>query len=445
MTDLISRTPPRDDDAERAVLGACLIDPEAIDVVTDSLTPEEFGHPGHAEILRAMLDLHKDLKPIELPSLKAAIESRGTLKQCGGATYLADLLDVIGTARNVPYYAGVVKDAATVRALIRVGGETVEDAFEGSGGAVALLDRAEARLFEVSQGTVAADEASPVSDLLGGVYRDWEAAKAGETRKATKSGLWAVDDVTGGFRPGEFVILAARPGAGKSALALTMALRMAGAGTRGLFFSLEMEKAMILTNAWGHLARVNTRHIREGSTNLHEEGLLLEAMDELEPLPLLIDDTASLTPMTLRSKARRVASRYRDDGGLGVIFIDYLQLMSGSDGRGRDGRQQEVSDISRTLKCLARELDVPVIALAQLSRKVEDRPDHRPRISDLRESGSLEQDADMILLLYREEYYDPENEAVKGKAEVIVGKNRNGRTGSAELRFVPEFVRFDEA
>lgn len=379
---LLVRVPPQDVEMERAILAACLLEPRAIDDVADLVEPSDFYSAANATIFAALRALKDAGDGVDLELLRQRLEADGTLGNVGGLAALGQLVDHVGTAANVERYASIVRDKSDLRAFIRASAEAQEEAATSTEDAQAIIDRCEGLIFDATarkRGKAAVRIGNVLSDL-------WESLQAGEKPRGIDSGFGDIDRLTGGFRPGEMTIIAARPSMGKTSLALSMMARMCDLGRkRALFFSLEMPQRQVTVNLLSNLARVDSHSLAAGKLGHEDEDRLINAGDRIDVMPIYIDDSPDVSTMQLRSKARRMHA----DKGLDVIFIDYLQLLTGSRGASREGRQQEVTEISRTLKALARELEVPLIALSQLSRKVEDRPDHKPRMSDLRESGCL--------------------------------------------------------
>ncbi len=436
---LLKSTPPHSVEAERAVLGALLIDASAIDDVALQVSPAQFYKGAHATIFETILDLYKADQPVDVVLLNEELARRGTLDAVGGTAALAELSQVVPTAANATYYAKIVRDHATRRELIRVTAEVQRDAFDVSGATEQLLDRSEKRLFEVTQKRIRT-EAVPVKTVVEEAFERLRTLKEGGGVTGIPSGFVDVDELTQGFQPGEMTILAARPSMGKTSLALNFLRNVTiYQGQPAVMFSLEMPKLQVTSNLLCSLAKIDGHRLRQGSLTRDEERQFLDAAEVLSSAPLFIDDSPGLSTMDLRAKGRRLKAQH----GIELIMIDYMQLMSGSDRAAGESRQQEVSEISRMTKSLARELSIPIIALAQLSRKVEERKDHEPMMSDLRESGSIEQDADVIMLLFRPEYYEPDKEEHKNRAFLQVAKNRNGPTGKVELAFFKHHMRFE--
>jgi replicative DNA helicase len=438
------RQVPHDVDAEAAVLGAVLIDHNAFHEISGFLLPDHFYVPAHRVIYETMIELREEDRPIDPVMLRARLEEKGALERAGGVEALVEILDVVPSAANVRHYAEIVRDKGVVRNLIQTAAAIIESAHEWTGEAVKLVDEAEGQIFQLSQtgaereagelGVILREEAWPLIDAL----HDDKAEKVG-----AETGFYALDDLlAGGFHPGELVIVAARPSMGKTSFALNCALNYASTTRKpALLFSLEVSRAQVAMNMLCMDARLDVSAIRKGQLSGAQIRDALDASDRLQELQVFVIDEPNLGIYQLRAKARRLKHRYPE---LGMVMVDYLQLMEGSSrgGRGPENRQQEISEISRGLKGLARELGIPVVALSQLNRSVDQREGHRPRMSDLRESGAIEQDADVIMFLYREEYYNKSTNRT-GLADVIVAKQRNGPTGDIELRFSGQYMRFD--
>jgi replicative DNA helicase len=436
---LLKNVPPHSVEAERAVLGALMIDPSAIDDVAVLIQPEHFYRPANAIIYTTVLDLWRADKPVDVVLLNDELSKRNVLEQVGGTAALAELTEAVPTSANSAYYAKIVRDHAARRDLIKVTAEVQKDAFDISTPTDQLLDRTEKRLFEVTQQRIRS-EAVPVSVVVEEAFKRLKSIKDGQGVAGLPAGFVDLDELTQGFQPGEMTILAARPSMGKTSLCLNILRNITVyQGRPAVFFSLEMPRLQVTSNILCSLARIDGHRLRGGYLTREEERQFLDAAEILAPAPLFIDDTPGLSTMELRAKVRRLKAQH----DISFVVIDYLQLMSGSDRASQESRQMEVSEISRMIKALARELSIPIMALAQLSRKVEERKDHKPMMSDLRESGSIEQDADLIMLLFRPEYYEPDKEELKNKAEVIVAKNRNGPVGEVKMAFFNSHMRFE--
>jgi replicative DNA helicase len=430
--------PPQNLEAEESVLGAMLLSPTAIGVVTEILDASDFYRESHGTIYRAALALWGKGEPVDAITLADELEERGELERVGGAARVAELAALVPAASNVEHYARIVKETATLRALIRVGQEISRLGQERPGETVNLVDQAEQMVFDLSQQRVTGDF-SHIDELLKESFeRITHLYEAGVDVTGIPCGFRDLDRLTSGLQPGNLIILAARPSMGKSALALCMAANLGvRQGLPVALFTLEMSKAEVTQRLMCSEAKVESNRLRSGKLAPDDWPRLTAACDKLMKAPIYVDDTGSITMMELRSKARRLKSR---EPKLGMIIVDYLQLMTS--GANAENRVQEVSQISRNLKVLARDLDVPILALSQLSRAVEQRTDKRPLLSDLRESGSIEQDADLVFFVYRDEYYNPEDSESQGLAEVILAKHRNGPTDTVKLSFLRRYAKF---
>jgi replicative DNA helicase len=430
--------PPQNLEAEESVLGAMMLSPGAIGAVSEILSAGDFYRQSHGTIYRAALALYAKGEPVDAITLADELEERGELEDVGGRIRIHELANLLPAASNAAHYARIVHEMATLRGLIRVGHEITRLGIEREGEAVELVDRAEQVLFDLSQSRVAS-EFSHIEELLKESFeRITQLFEAGADVTGVPSGFRDLDHLTSGFQPGNLIVVAARPSMGKSALALCMAANL---GVRNqvpvAMFTLEMSKAEVAQRLMCSEAKVESQRLRSGKLAPDDWPRLTAACDKLAKAPVYVDDTGSITMMEIRSKARRLKSR---EPGLGLIIVDYLQLMTS--GASAENRVQEVSQISRNLKVLARDLDVPILALSQLSRAVEQRHDKRPILSDLRESGSIEQDADLVMFIYRDEYYNAEETDQQGLAEVILAKHRNGPTDTIKLSFLKRFAKF---
>ncbi len=431
------RVPPQNQAAERAVLGAMLLDEDAIGAVIESLDSSFFYDASHQKIFEGIVKLYGDRKNVDIITLADRLKSDGVLESVGGAAFLAELADSIPTSANVLHHVEIVKEKGVKRKLIRSATEIVSRCYEEGAEAGILVDDAERLIFEVAHARER-QQAYAVKDLVKGTMKLIDALyHRKETITGVPTGFYEFDEKTSGFQRSDLVIVAARPSMGKSAFAATVAEYAALEKNVGVaFFSLEMSKEQVAMRMLCSQARVDASKVRTGRLASSDWPLLTKAAAKLSKAPIFVDDSPAISPLELRAKARRL----KTGQNIGLIVVDYLQLMRAASRS--ENRQQEISEISRSLKALARELAIPVIAISQLSRAVESRQDHRPMLSDLRESGAIEQDADVVVLLMREDYYNatPEN---LGLAEVIIAKQRNGPTGTIKLRFSKEFVRFD--
>jgi replicative DNA helicase len=432
------RVPPHDLDAEQAVLGSLLLDPEAIGAVAPLLAPEDFYRTAHATVYEVIRSLFNQGDPPDVLVVVRECERRKILDQVGGREFFAALANTVATGANAEHYARIVREKAIARGLIRVATEIQRAAYDQEGRGDELLDRAEHLVFELGRSKEVASTAS-VRSLLEDTFRELD--RRDGAPGGTPTGFHQLDSLTAGLHAGELVIIAGRPSMGKTTFALNMAYNVAvDARVPTVIFSLEMSRQQIVKNLLCSHAQVEATKLRGGRfLDDQEFHRLTEAATPLYEAPLFIDDTPALSTTALRAKARRLRQKH----GLGLIVIDYLQLMEAvGSSRNVDSRQQEISYISRTLKGLARELEVPVIALSQLNRAADAREDHRPRMADLRESGAIEQDADVICFLFRKHYYTKQ-ESDRGLAEVIVAKQRNGPTDTVRLAFSDQYMRFD--
>ena len=445
--------PPQDIDAEESVLGAMMLSELAVETATEVIRdPRDFYREGHATIFRAMIDLSLASQPIDAVTVADRLAAMGKLEEVGGRAYIHGLVDATPAAANVRRYAEIVHEHGVLRRLIQAGSEIVQAAYDRGGTARELIERAEEAVFRVGQERQAGDLVE-LRRLLVEEFEKIEAlGESGGGITGTPSGLRDLDRITSGFQPSNLIILAARPAMGKTSLALGMARHVGVEARRPVaIFSLEMSRSEIAQRLMCAEGRVDSHRLRTGNMKAEDWARLTTACDRLSQAPVYIDDTAGITLMEIRSKARRLKAR---EPALGLVVIDYLQLMSSAERV--ESRVQEISQISRGLKVMARELDVPVIALSQLSRAVEARAEKRPVLSDLRESGSIEQDADIVMFLSREELYVtpeqwaqqhpdlPESAYPKGVAQVSVAKHRNGPTGSVELRFRERLAKFED-
>ncbi|HSS74471.1 MAG TPA: replicative DNA helicase [Gaiellaceae bacterium] len=437
---MTAEVPPQNLEAEEAVLGAMLLSETAIGAVTEILSAEDFYRGSHGTIYRTCLALWAKGEPVDAITLANELEERGELEQIGGAARVAELAALVSATANVEHYARIVKETATLRGLIRVGQEIARLGRERLGETTELVDRAEQIVFDLSQERVRGDFDHIGPLLTESFERITKLYEAGVDVTGVPCGFRDLDRLTSGFQPGNLVILAARPSMGKSALALCIAANL-GVRTQTpvALFTLEMSKAEVTQRLMCSEAKVESDRIRSGKLTQEDWPRLTAACDKLMKAPIYVDDTGSITMMELRSKARRLKSRKPD---LGLIVVDYLQLMTS--GGTVENRVQEVSQISRNLKVLARDLDVPILALSQLSRAVEQRADKKPVLSDLRESGSIEQDADLVLFVYRDEYYNNEESTQQGIADLILAKHRNGPTDAVKLSFLRRYAKFTD-
>jgi replicative DNA helicase len=432
----VDRTPPQDMAAEQSVLGAMLISKDAIADVTEVLRGVDFYRPAHETVFDVVVDLYGRNEPVDMVTVAAELQRRGELQKIGGAPYLHTLAANVPIASNAGFYAEIVKEKATLRRLVEAGTKIVQIGYAGEGEVDDIVDEAQAEVFKLTEKRASEDYA-PLSDIMGGVLDEIEAISNREAGiYGIPTGFADLDELTNGFHGGQMIIVAARPAMGKSTLALDFCRAASIANNlTSVFFSLEMGRAEITMRLLSAEAKVPLNHIRNGNMTDDDWNKLARKMGEVSSAPMFIDDSPNLTMMEIRSKARRLKQKH----DLKLIVLDYLQLMSS--GKKVESRQLEVSEFSRQIKLLAKELDVPVIALSQLNRGSEQRSDKRPMVSDLRESGSLEQDADMVILLHRDDVYEKESTR-PGEADVIVAKHRNGPTRDIVVAFQGHYSRF---
>jgi replicative DNA helicase len=435
---LTAPVPPQNLEAEESVLGAMMLSPGAIEAVSEVLSPTDFYRESHAAVYRAALGLYARGEPVDAITLVDDLEQRGDLEEVGGKVRIHELAALVPAASNAGHYARIVREMATLRGLIRAGSEIARLGAEREDEAAQLVDRAEQIVFELAQARVSS-EWSHIEQLLKESFEQITALyESGAEVTGIPAGFRDLDQLTSGFQAGNLIVVAARPSMGKSGFALNVAVNLAVRHQVPVgIFTLEMSKAEVTQRLMCSEAKVESQRLRTGKLAPEDWSRLTAACDKLAKAPLYVEDTGSITLMEIRSKARRLKSRHPD---LGLVVVDYLQLMTS--GSSQENRVQEVSQISRSLKLLARELDVPVLAISQLSRAVEQRHDKRPILSDLRESGSIEQDSDLVVFIYRDEYYNPEETESQGLAELHLAKHRNGPTGVVKLAFQKRFAKF---
>jgi replicative DNA helicase len=430
------RTPPHDVAAEQCVLGGMLMSKDAISDVMEAIRPQDHYRPAHQIIHDAILDLYGRGEPADAVTVSDLLGKRGELSRVGGGTYLHTLIASVPTAANAGYYARIVRERAILRRLVEAGTRIVQLGYTGDGDADELVDRAEAEIYGVTERRVAEDYL-PLSEIMPGALDEIEAISShGGVMTGVPTGFADLDSLTNGLHPGQMVVIAARPAIGKSTLALDLARAAAVRGQQAtVIFSLEMSRNEITMRLLSAEARVPLHSMRTGQLGEEDWTRLARRMSEVVDAPLYIDDSPNMSMMEIRAKCRRLKQR----NDLRLVIIDYLQLMSSP--RRVENRQQEVSEMSRSLKLLAKELDVPVVAISQLNRGPEQRNDKRPLLSDLRESGSIEQDSDVVILLHREDAYERESPRA-GEADMIVAKHRNGPTATVTVAFQGHYSRF---
>lgn len=432
----IAKIPPHSIEAEQSVLGAMLLDREAIVSACELIRPEDFYKDAHREIFEAMLELYEKGEPVDLVTLTEQLKQRNTLEAAGGVEYLTDLSSSVPTIANVSYYAKIVQEKAFLRKLIRICSEIMEKSYDAKEDVSHIIDQAEKGIFDLSQKR-SSRAFIPLKEVLVASFNKIEELyNTKGMLTGLPTGFTDIDNKTSGMQKSDLILVAARPSMGKTAFALNIAQYAAlKAGASVAIFSLEMSKEQLVNRMICAEANIDSHKLRTGNLGEEDWPRLADAVARLAKANIYIDDTPGITVAEMRSKCRRL----KTEKGLDLVLIDYLQLMQSSNRA--ESRQQEISEISRSLKALAREMDCPVLALSQLSRAPEMRSEHRPMLSDLRESGAIEQDADVVMFLYRDEYYHPDTEK-KGIAEVILAKQRNGPTGTVELVWMDKYTKF---
>lgn len=431
---------PHSIEAEQAVLGGLMLDSSRFDAVAELVDAPDFYQESHRQIFKAMAELVEDSQPLDVVTLAETLERHAELERCGGIGYLAEMATLTPSAVNITAYAKIVRDHATVRQLIAAANEISRSSFNPAGlDSDALLQLAERRVAEIVEDRPKEGGFAAVNELLkGAVERIDELFSSGADITGLSTGLQELDARTSGWQPGELIVLAARPSMGKTALALNFVeTAILNQDKPVLVFSMEMPAQALVVRMLSSIGRINQGKIRSGKLTEEDWPKLSTAVAKMKDRPLFIDDTPGLTPQDMKARIRRIA---REHGSPALIMVDYIQLMH--TGGKSDGRTQEISEISRSLKAMAKEYECPVVALSQLNRGVEQRPNKRPMNSDLRESGAIEQDADVILFIYRDEYYNEESPD-KGIAELIIGKQRNGEVGTCRAAFVGQYTRFE--
>jgi len=432
------RTPPNDTAAEQSVLGAMLLSKDAIADIVEVLREGDFYRPAHQTIYSSILDLYARGEPADAVTVSAALTKSGDLGRIGGASYLHTLVSLVPTAANAGYYGRIVREQAILRRLVEAGTRIVHMGYTGTGDVDDMVDRAQAEVYDITERRTSEDYL-PLREIMGDTLNEIEAiSNRGGEMVGVPTGFAELDSITNGLHPGQLIIVAARPALGKSTLGLDIC-RSASIkhGLASVIFSLEMSRNEIVMRLLSAEAQVPLQHMRNGNMNDSDWTKLAAKMGAVSEAPLFIDDSPNLTLMEIRAKGRRLKQRH----DLRLVVVDYLQLLTS--GKRVENRQQEVSEFSRSLKLLAKELEVPVIAISQLNRGPEQRQDKRPLLADLRESGSLEQDADMVVLLHREDAYEKESPRA-GEADLIVAKHRNGPTANVVVAFQGHYSRFTD-
>ena len=435
----LRKIPPQQIEAEQSLLGGIMVDSLGLPSALEVLKGDEFYKESHRIIFTAIQDLFERNEPVDILTVTNLLEERKLLESVGGASYIAALTDAMPTSSNVAAYAKIINEKAVMRRLIQSANEIISFAYGGGKNSEEVLDSAEAAIFRIAERRIR-NSYFPLKDVIKKnieTIERWQEYR--EMVTGVPSGYKDLDKLTAGFQKSDLIIIAARPSMGKTALGLCVARNAAkDSGVPVGFFSLEMSKEQLAMRLLCSEARVDSHKIRSGFLSRQECGKLLQAAGLFMDVPIYIDDTPGISPLELRAKARRIMA----DKGLGLVVVDYLQLMRGRETVER--REQEISEISRSLKGLAKELDIPVIAIAQLNRKVEERADKRPLLSDLRESGAIEQDADVIAFIYRDEVYAKQGCKEPGVAEIIIGKQRNGPSGeTVKLAYISTYTRFE--
>lgn len=437
MDNVISaRIPPNDQEAEQAVLGSMFFGTEAISLAYESLKPDDFYRADNKAVFEAMIELFLKNIPVDLITLKDNLDSKGLTAQIGGKEYILVLASSVSTSANLEHYIKIMQKKATLRKLIDAAGTISKESYEGSKELEEIIDIAEKSIFDIVQNQDTGDFSHIHEVLVESVDKIEEIYLNKGNVSGIPTGFADFDNKTAGLQPSDLILIAARPSMGKTAFALNIAQNVAvRKGYSTAVFSLEMSKAQLVTRLLCAESMIDSHKLRTGELDVTDWEKLADAIGPLSAAPIYIDDTPGISVGELRAKCRRL----KMEKGLDLIIIDYLQLMSGT--KKNESRQQEISEISRSLKAIAREMQAPVIALSQLSRACESRTDHRPMLSDLRESGAIEQDADLVAFLYRDEYYHPDSEK-KGQAEVIIAKQRNGPTGTVDLMYLGSQTKF---
>jgi replicative DNA helicase len=438
------KLPPQAIDLEEAVLGAMMLEKNAVNDAIDILSPESFYKDSHQRIFEVIHELFQESQPIDILTVTAKLRQKGELDIVGGPFYISQLTNRVASSANVEYHARIISQKHIMRELIRLSNETIKDAYDETSDVFDLLDKTESQLYKVTQGNLRRDYSS-MSTLIQHAIEDIEKNKnQTDGLSGVPSGFTDLDRVTSGWQKSDMIVIAARPGMGKTAFILSMARNSAVMFNRPVaVFSLEMSAIQLVNRLIASESELPAEKLRKGNLALHEIQQLHEKIKKLAVAPIYIDDTPALSIFELRAKCRRLKAQYNVE----MIIIDYLQLMSaGSEGKGN--REQEISSISRSIKSIAKELEVPIIALSQLSRSVETRAgDKRPMLSDLRESGAIEQDADIVAFIYRPEYYniteDEKGQSLLGTGEIIIAKHRNGSLENVRLKFVPQLAKFE--
>jgi replicative DNA helicase len=435
---LIKRVMPNSLEAEQSVVGSMIMDKDAIVTAMEMLIKDDFYHQQYGVLFETMVELYSEGQPVDLVTLQNRLKEKDVPAEISSLGFVRELLDMVPTSANIKYYANIVKENSMKRRLIRVTEGIENECYGGKEPLETVLDKTEHDIFELLSSRTGGEYVPIRTVVMNALERIEKASKQKGSVTGIPTGFIDLDYRTAGLQPSDLVLVAARPSMGKTAFVLNIAQHVAfHENMCTAIFSLEMSKEQLVNRLFSLESRVDAQALRTGNLSDADWEKLVEGAGVIGDSELIIDDTPGISISEMRSKCRK----YKLEHDLKLIIIDYLQLMSGSGGRASDSRQQEISDISRSLKALARELSVPVIALSQLSRAVEQRPDHRPMLSDLRESGAIEQDADVVMFIYRDDYYNKDTE-LKGISEIIIAKQRNGPIGTVNLAWLPEYTKF---
>ncbi len=434
---IIKRVMPNSLEAEQSVIGSMIMDKDAIVTAMEMLHKDDFYHQQYGVLFEAMVELYSAGQPVDLVTLQNKLKEKDVPKEISSLEFVRDLITAVPTSANIKYYATIVSENAVKRRLIRITESIENECYAGKESLESVLDKTEKDVFALLSSRSGGDFVPIREVVMNALEKIEKASKMSGTVTGIPTGFIDLDYRTAGLQPSDLVLVAARPSMGKTAFVLNIAQYVAFHEAKSVaIFSLEMSKEQLVNRLFSLESRVDAQALRTGNLSEADWEKLVEGAGIIGDSKLIIDDTPGISISELRSKCRK----YKLEHGLDIIIIDYLQLMTGS-GRGTESRQQEISDISRSLKSLARELNVPVVALSQLSRAVEQRPDHRPMMSDLRESGAIEQDADVVMFIYRDDYYNKDTE-LKGISEIIIAKQRNGPIGTVNLAWLPEYTKF---
>ena len=435
---LIKRVPPHSIEAEQSVVGAMLMDKDAITTASEIISGEDFYQTAYGVVFDSVVELFNEGKPVDLITLQNRLKEKDVPEEISSLEFVRDLVAAVPTSANIKYYAEIVAEKSLLRKMIKMNDEITNACYLAKEPVEAIMERTEKQVFELVQNRGASDYVPIRQVVLNALEKIEKASKSKGTVTGIPTGFIDLDYNTSGFQPSDFILVAARPSMGKTAFVLNIAQHVAFRQNKTVaIFSLEMSKEQLVNRLFSLESYVDAQLLRTGNLKDSDWEKLIEGAGTIGKSNLIIDDTPGISISELRSKCRK----YKLEHGLDMIIIDYLQLMSGSVGKRSDSRQQEISDISRSLKAVARELNVPVISLSQLSRAVEQRPDHRPMLSDLRESGAIEQDADVVMFIYRDDYYHKDTEHVN-EAEIIIAKQRNGPIGTVTLTWLPQYTKF---